>query len=221
MFVCYKLFWKVWLNPLPIKSLELPLCFNNTHVMPPLPPNCWLQRNIILNRWHIYFIYSFSLYRAHVGYISSIVCRLRQVESSHVVHHRHGDHGLFLLEHESKCNGFEPELRRPCDGHGERCRSRSRDRFAPSHRIPHTKRNATVSPKRTAIIVSSICIAFYDMLPTHCFCSQNTLLEWRNVFWISGGVVIVANSIYLVLASASIQWWNDPVPTSENDDGGM
>lgn len=52
------------------------------------------------------------------------------------------------------------------------------------------------------------------------FYSQNTLLEWRNVFWISGGVVIVANSIYLVLASASIQWWNDPVPTSETDDGG-
>lgn len=49
---------------------------------------------------------------------------------------------------------------------------------------------------------------------------QNTLLEWRNVFWISGGVVIVANSIYLVLASASIQWWNNPVPTSETDDGG-
>lgn len=52
------------------------------------------------------------------------------------------------------------------------------------------------------------------------FRSQNTLLEWRNVFWISGGVVIVANSIYLFLASASIQWWNDPVPTSETDDGG-
>lgn len=52
------------------------------------------------------------------------------------------------------------------------------------------------------------------------FYLQNTLLEWRNVFWISGGVVIVANSIYLVLASASIQWWNDPVPTSETDDGG-
>jgi len=48
---------------------------------------------------------------------------------------------------------------------------------------------------------------------------NNTLLEWRNVFWISGGVVIVANSIYLVLASASIQWWNDPVPTSDTDDG--
>lgn len=48
---------------------------------------------------------------------------------------------------------------------------------------------------------------------------QNTLLEWRNVFWISGGVVIVANTVYLVLARASIQWWNDPVPTSENDGG--
>lgn len=47
---------------------------------------------------------------------------------------------------------------------------------------------------------------------------NNTLLEWRNVFWISGGVVIVGNAIYLVLARASIQWWNDPVSTNEIDD---
>ncbi|VVC37564.1 Major facilitator superfamily,Major facilitator superfamily domain [Cinara cedri] len=46
---------------------------------------------------------------------------------------------------------------------------------------------------------------------------DNTLLEWRNVFWISGGVVIATNIIYVMLASASIQWWNDPVSTSETN----
>lgn len=47
---------------------------------------------------------------------------------------------------------------------------------------------------------------------------QNTLLEWRYVFWLSGGVVLLANSVYVLLASAEIQWWNDPVPTNEPND---
>ncbi|XP_050432361.1 putative inorganic phosphate cotransporter isoform X1 [Adelges cooleyi] len=47
---------------------------------------------------------------------------------------------------------------------------------------------------------------------------NNTLLEWRNVFWISGGVVLVANSVYVIFASAQIQWWNDPLPMSDTDD---
>lgn len=38
---------------------------------------------------------------------------------------------------------------------------------------------------------------------------QQTLYEWRIVFWIVFGVFVVTNSIFLMWASGDVQYWND------------
>lgn len=40
--------------------------------------------------------------------------------------------------------------------------------------------------------------------------SNDSLLEWRLVFWIVFVVFIVTNAIFVVFASGEIQYWNDP-----------
>lgn len=39
---------------------------------------------------------------------------------------------------------------------------------------------------------------------------QQTLTQWRIVFWIVLGVFIVTNIIFLIYASGEVQYWNDP-----------
>lgn len=39
---------------------------------------------------------------------------------------------------------------------------------------------------------------------------QQTLTQWRTVFWIVLGVFIVTNIIFLIWASGEVQYWNDP-----------
>lgn len=39
---------------------------------------------------------------------------------------------------------------------------------------------------------------------------QQTLTQWRTVFWIVLGVFIVTNIIFLIFASGEVQYWNDP-----------
>ncbi|XP_046663298.1 putative inorganic phosphate cotransporter isoform X2 [Homalodisca vitripennis] len=41
------------------------------------------------------------------------------------------------------------------------------------------------------------------------------MLEWRMVFWISGGVVLITNVLYCIMGTAVIQPWNDPTGTQE------
>lgn len=38
---------------------------------------------------------------------------------------------------------------------------------------------------------------------------QSHMLEWRLVFWISAGVVLVTNVLYCFLGTATVQPWND------------
>lgn len=38
---------------------------------------------------------------------------------------------------------------------------------------------------------------------------QSHMLEWRLVFWISAGVVLVTNVLYCLLGTATVQPWND------------
>lgn len=39
---------------------------------------------------------------------------------------------------------------------------------------------------------------------------DQTLSQWRLVFWIVLGVFIVTNLIFIVYASGEVQYWNDP-----------
>lgn len=39
---------------------------------------------------------------------------------------------------------------------------------------------------------------------------DQTLGQWRLVFWIVLGVFIVTNVIFVVYASGEVQYWNDP-----------
>lgn len=39
---------------------------------------------------------------------------------------------------------------------------------------------------------------------------NQTLTQWRLVFWIVLGVFIVTNLIFVVFASGEVQYWNDP-----------
>lgn len=40
--------------------------------------------------------------------------------------------------------------------------------------------------------------------------SEQTLTQWRTVFWIVLGVFIVTNMIFVIFASGEVQYWNDP-----------
>lgn len=40
--------------------------------------------------------------------------------------------------------------------------------------------------------------------------SEQTLIQWRTVFWIVLGVFIVTNVIFVIFASGEVQYWNDP-----------
>jgi ACS family sodium-dependent inorganic phosphate cotransporter len=42
---------------------------------------------------------------------------------------------------------------------------------------------------------------------------NRTILEWRNVFYISCGCLVVTNIIYVIWGSAKIQPWDDPLYT--------
>lgn len=39
---------------------------------------------------------------------------------------------------------------------------------------------------------------------------QQTLMQWRTVFWIVLGVFIVTNLIFVIWASGDVQYFNDP-----------
>ncbi|XP_012526725.1 putative inorganic phosphate cotransporter [Monomorium pharaonis] len=39
---------------------------------------------------------------------------------------------------------------------------------------------------------------------------QQTLMQWRTVFWIVLGVFIVTNIIFVIYASGEVEYWNDP-----------
>lgn len=40
---------------------------------------------------------------------------------------------------------------------------------------------------------------------------NRTILEWRNVFYISCGFLVVTNIIYIIWGSAEKQPWDDPL----------
>lgn len=35
-------------------------------------------------------------------------------------------------------------------------------------------------------------------------------MQWRVVFWITLGVLVATNIIFVMFASGDVQWWNDP-----------
>lgn len=39
---------------------------------------------------------------------------------------------------------------------------------------------------------------------------QQTLTQWRTVFWIVLGVFILTNAIFILYASGEVQYWNNP-----------
>lgn len=39
---------------------------------------------------------------------------------------------------------------------------------------------------------------------------EQTLSQWRLVFWIVLGVFVVTNLIFVLFASGEVQYWNDP-----------
>lgn len=39
---------------------------------------------------------------------------------------------------------------------------------------------------------------------------QHTLAQWRLVFWITLGVLLGTNVVFVAFASGDEQWWNDP-----------
>lgn len=39
---------------------------------------------------------------------------------------------------------------------------------------------------------------------------EQTLSQWRTVFWIVLGVFILSNLIFVMFASGEVQYWNDP-----------
>lgn len=40
--------------------------------------------------------------------------------------------------------------------------------------------------------------------------SEQTMTQWRNVFWIVLAVFILTNAIFIAYASGEVQYWNDP-----------
>lgn len=52
-------------------------------------------------------------------------------------------------------------------------------------------------------------------LATGAMIEDNTLSQWRKVFWISAVIIFVTNGLYIILGSSKIQSWNDP-ETSED-----
>ncbi|RZF46751.1 hypothetical protein LSTR_LSTR002614 [Laodelphax striatellus] len=39
--------------------------------------------------------------------------------------------------------------------------------------------------------------------------TENTIQQWRQVFWVSGSVIVITNGLYIFLGSAKVQPWND------------
>uniref|UniRef100_A0A224XBP6 Putative inorganic phosphate cotransporter n=1 Tax=Panstrongylus lignarius TaxID=156445 RepID=A0A224XBP6_9HEMI len=48
---------------------------------------------------------------------------------------------------------------------------------------------------------------------------ESTLKQWRLVFWISVGVLIVTNIIYVIAGSGEVQSWNNPKKDKEERNG--
>jgi hypothetical protein len=46
---------------------------------------------------------------------------------------------------------------------------------------------------------------------------QRTVTQWRNVFYISCGFLVVTNLIYIIWGSAHKQPWDDPMYKKKND----
>lgn len=49
--------------------------------------------------------------------------------------------------------------------------------------------------------------------------THQTLEEWRLVFWITLGVCVFTNIVFLAFGSAEVQYWNDPVKNIDKTTG--